>query len=31
LGAREIVQHSVKQISKRLQVGTLHNGTLMPC
>ena len=30
LGAREIVQHSVKQISKRLQAGTLHNGTLMP-
>lgn len=29
LGAREIVQHSVKQISKRLQVGILHNGTLM--
>ena len=29
LGAREIVQHSVKQISKRLQVGTLHNGKLM--
>ena len=29
LGAREIVQHSVKQISKRLQAGTLHLGTLM--
>lgn len=29
LGAREIVQHSVKQISKRLQVGILHDGTLM--
>lgn len=29
LGAREIVQHSVKQISKRLQVGVLHNGTLL--
>ncbi len=29
LGAREIVQHSVKQISKRLQVGILHDGKLM--